>query len=76
MNGVDGANFLSFHRRSKNCDPAVSPLAAQKHCHCQECLVLSLPSVRWQQRVLMSESKACLVSSFWSELLACTHIET
>lgn len=77
MNGDE--NSILFHRRSKNCDPADSPLASQNHCHCQDCLVLSSPSTRQPPQLLTDDSglciRACLISSFGSELLLYTHLD-
>lgn len=61
-------NSILFHRRSQDCDLADSPLTSQNHCHCQDCLVFPLLSMRQQQLMLIDDSglciRACLVSSF------------
>ncbi len=68
-----------FHRRSKNCDPADPPLTSQNHCHCQDCLVFCVPSVKLLRRVLIDDSGLCMgacpVLSYGSELLMYTHLD-
>lgn len=68
-----------FHRRSEYCDPADPPLTSENHCHCQDRLVPCVPSAKLLQPVLNDDSalyiKACLVCSFGSKLLMCTHLD-